>query len=452
MRSAPLILLLALPCALLYASLATSGDLRERLPLYFACHAVLAGLMLAAWTIAARSGEGASHGAVLAGALVFRLVMTAGGGVPALSDDVYRYVWDGRVQLHGLHPYRYAPVDPALAGLRDDDWSKINHPEVATIYPPGAEALFALLVACGAGPFGFKLALGLADFGVVLVLGSLLRRLRLPRDRLVLYAWNPLAVIETAGSAHVEPAGVLLLLLAACWIIDRRDSLSTLALAAAVHVKLLPALLLPSFARRWRATVLVLCLAALVLPLVAYGAAGPALGGGLAAYAVRWQHNAFLFAGLERAMEWLDTPGRLKPLIEWLQRSSGAGAPVPWEFFYRHVWPGDVARLWAALLAGAWAVWLASRADRDLPREMLPVLGAALLLSPTVHPWYLLWVLPFAAAYRSWGWLLLAATVPLAYCGGTGDVPWAVRWLEYAPPLAVIYWRYLGGEEPIVQA
>ena len=67
-------------------------------------------------------------------------------------------------------------------------------------------------------------------------------------------------------------------------------------------------------------------------------------------------------------------------------------------------------------------------------------MGGVLLLSPTLHPWYLLWVLPFASAYLSRGWLLLAALAPLAYTGVPGDVPWGVRCLEFVPPLGLMVW------------
>ena len=87
-----------------------------------------------------------------------------------MSDDLYRYLWDGRVQLHGVHPYAHAPEDQALAGLRDEHWERVNHPEVKTIYPPLAQGTFLVLAAVGAGPLGVKLTMGLLDFGVVLAL------------------------------------------------------------------------------------------------------------------------------------------------------------------------------------------------------------------------------------------------------------------------------------------
>jgi len=403
-RSARIILALAGLALPIYLALALSGDLRGHFELYLLGHGLLAASMLVAWRIARRDHRTLSL--VLGAAVLFRLV--AALGAPSLSDDVYRYVWDGRVQLHGVHPYEHAPSDPELGELRDENWELINHPELITIYPPLAEGFFLLLAAAGAGPVGFKLALGLLDFGVVLALGLLLRRMSLPPDRVVLYAWNPVAVLETAGSGHVEPLGVLLVVLAVIWIEDRRPRLSMLALAAAVHVKLLPALLLPTWLRRaWGVPVLVLALG-LVIPALPYALTGPAVGAGLFAYAERWEHNAFFYAGLETLL------------------------------------PGPQARETARLIMGflvvAWAVFLAWGRRLAPARETLWVFGAVLLLSPTVHPWYVLWVLPFAAACLSPGWLLFGLLVPLAYVEVGGELPWAVKCVEYLPPLALMVW------------
>jgi hypothetical protein len=434
-RLPPILLGIGLLSAALYGALAVAGELRGRLPGFFVIHVALVGLMLLAFRRVRR--HGGATGLVLAGALLFRLV--AALGQPALSDDVYRYVWDGRVQLAGLHPYAHAPADPALAGLRDENWSRINHPELKTIYPPLAQMLFLGLAASGAGPVGFKLAMGLLDFAVVLLLGRLLRRLELPADRLVLYAWNPLAVLETAGSGHVEPLGIAMVLLAAAWIIDRRPGLSTLALACGIQAKLLPVVLVPGWLGRlgWKAA-LPLALVSVVL-LLPYAATGPALGAGTFAYAARWEHNAIAFPAVRYLLERVDTASLLKPALERLQQLLGEGA-LPWEFLYRHVWPGDVARLVVACMALLWLAHLSFRRRPPPGRECLLALAGVLLLAPTLHPWYVLWVLPFAAAYLSWGWLLFAMLVPLAYWTDGGDVPWALRVAEYLPPLVLAVW------------
>jgi len=127
-------------------------------------------------------------------------------------------------------------------------------------------------------------------------------------------------------------------------------------------------------------------------------------------------------------MERIDTAARLGPVVQALQ----------WERLYRYVWPREVARCLSGLALVLWILWLVSRRLADPVRESFLVLGAVLVLAPTVHPWYVLWVLPLAAARGSWGWLAFSVTVPLAYWSGeTGDVPWELRAVEYLLPITV---------------
>jgi hypothetical protein len=439
------ILAAGLISAFSYVALAATGDLTVHIPLFLGCHLALLGLMLAGWLLVRKGGDRELRIA-LGAALLFRLVASLGG--PALSDDVYRYVWDGRVQIQGVHPYRYAPDDPALEPLRDEVWPEINHPELRTIYPPLAQYLFALLAALGAGPAGFKLAAGLLDFGVVLALIPIVRRLRLPTARIVLYAWNPLAVMETAGSGHYEPLGVVAVLLAVWWLLTNRPARSAAALAAAIHAKLLPIFLLPSYVRRWRLReigVFVGVGVALALPLAL---TGPAIGAGLFDYAERWERNSFVFYGVLVGIETIDpTPG-CKDAITWLKSRLGEDA-LPWDWLYRHVWPQHLARAVAALAILFWVVFVAFRKKIDPARETYLTLAGVIVLLPTMHPWYVLWVLPFAAIYRSRGWLLFAGLVPLSYLAGDGDVSMTLRGVQYVPALVVMTvdaWR--AGPDP----
>lgn len=425
--------ILAFGCILTYAGLAAKGDLRGQVGLALAAHAALVVATLIAWRLAARIGRPATRWIVIA-AIAFRLAAAWGG--PMLSDDLYRYVWDGRVQVAGVHPYRYAPDDPALAGLRDPDWARINHPEVPTIYPPLAQAVFAVLAGSGLGPAGFQIAMALADVAVVFALLGLLRACRLPDDRLVLYAWNPLAVLEAAGSGHLEPLGVALVVVAVAWTARRRRVAGAMALGLAVHAKLLPVVLVPGFARRagWAARAALVV--ALIVPVVPYAATGPAVGGGTFAYAERWERNASVYVAVHAAAERVDTAARLKPRIDRLRGSTDL--PLPWDWMYRHVWPREIARGAVAGLALAWIAVLAIRRGLAPERLALWTIGGVLLLSPTVHPWYLLWFLPFAAATRSPAWLAWAALVPIAYLDRGGDVPAWARAIEYVPVAALL--------------
>jgi hypothetical protein len=424
-----LTLLLAAASLGLYAAMPALG-----LPWIVAAHLALTAGMIAAWRIARRSGKGAWRAALLA-AIAFRLAMVA--APPMLSDDVYRYVWDGRVQAKGHHPYKFAPSDPMRAELRDDAvYPKINHPEIPTIYPPLAEMLFAGLAWAGLGVTGFKAAMALCDVGVIVALSGLLRALGRPRELVLLYAWNPLAVVETSWSGHVEPAGVLLLLLAITAITRGRGVRAAAALAAAVQTKLLPLLLVPGFVRRLKTrevAVLVLVAAAITAP---YAMRGPAYGAGVLAYAHRWEHGSIAFPGVLALYERLDPTPALKSAIAWAQARWGSADTRAWDVLYRSVWPQELARLTVGLAALVWAVAQSFRPRIDAAHEARVALGGALLLAPTLHPWYVLWVLPLAACAPAGGWLLAAALMPLQYLRPEGDVLWPTRLAILLPALA----------------
>jgi alpha-1,6-mannosyltransferase len=193
---------------------------------------------------------------VLAVATVVRVAVLQAW--PVLSTDVFRYIWDGRVQAAGINPYRYVPADPALAGLRDSVvFPFINRPDYArTIYPPAAQLTFAALGQITHSVAGMKIAaVGFEAFAALCMM-QVLAGLGLPRQRIVIYAWNPLPVWAFACDGHVDAAAIALLALALLLRSGRRDGSAGAALAAAALVKFLPVVTAPAFARGgrpWRA-------------------------------------------------------------------------------------------------------------------------------------------------------------------------------------------------------
>ncbi|MBI3761240.1 MAG: hypothetical protein HY260_05185 [Chloroflexi bacterium] len=185
---------------------------------------------------------------IFAFALLFRLILLP--TTPTLSDDMYRYVWDGRVQAHGLSPYRYPPDAPEVAELREGDrtvWPHINRKDAVTVYPPGAQMAYAAIWrVVGDSAIGFKTVFVLADLiGSVLLIG-LLRHFGQPPERALIYLWSPLLIFEVAHAGHVD--GLMLpLLIAAFWArAKEKPRLVGLSLGAATLVKLFPAFLLPA--------------------------------------------------------------------------------------------------------------------------------------------------------------------------------------------------------------
>jgi hypothetical protein len=338
-------------------------------------------------------------------ALVLRLQLWP--VTPTLSDDVYRYLWEGRVAAAGLDPYALAPSSPQLAHLRDSLYARINHPELSTIYPPVAIAGFALVAGVWPALAGMKLWVILWDMGVVLALLAWARREGRNPVWVAAYAWNPLVLTEFAGSGHNDPCAMLGLVLALGWG-ERRPVASAAALVLGALTKLVPLLALPFLFRRWNASARVLAVVGLVAGLGGFIAATRGPDSGLTAYSLHWRNNDLLFTVLV----------------------GGLGDP-------------RVARLAAlALVAAAAAVlWARGAGPANASRWLTRV---ALLVSPTVHPWYLGWPLLHEPLGPSWPWLLFSLTALLSYGvlqapaeGTSGHLPLAWRALEYGLPLAL---------------
>ena len=172
---------------------------------------------------------------------------------PPHSTDIYRYIWDGRVQADGVNPYRYVPADPALAQLRDNAiYESVNRKEYApTIYPPMAQVVFFLATRISESVAMMKAAMLAFEAVAIFALIELLKARRLPTVLVSLYALHPLAVWEIAGSGHVDIIAIACMLLALLAAEKGMRFASGAALAAGVLTKYLPLTLTPSLYRRW---------------------------------------------------------------------------------------------------------------------------------------------------------------------------------------------------------
>jgi alpha-1,6-mannosyltransferase len=168
-----------------------------------------------------------------------------------LSSDIYRYVWDGRVQAHGINPYRYIPADPKLAPLRDRAiYPNINRKSYArTVYPPAAQVVFAIVGRISQTVIAMKLAMLVFEVMAVFCLMRLLSLARLPAERLLIYAWNPVVLWSFACDGHVDAIAVGLLALALLFRAEQRDGTAGAFLAGAVLAKFLPIVVAPAFLR-----------------------------------------------------------------------------------------------------------------------------------------------------------------------------------------------------------
>ena len=388
-------LLLVITGALLVFSLggmAFLQDLRQHtipfLALYgFAC--VAYGVAVA-WCLR-RSGDRRTVSLILGLAVLFRVVLLF-STPPTLSDDVYRYIWDGRLSNAGVNPYAHAVNSPALDPYDTPLRQLVNHREMASPYLPSAQALFALVYRLSPeSPLAFQVAAVLFDLLTGLVILDLLRRFGLPGSRVLIYLWNPLVIVEFAHGAHVD-ALMIFLMMASFWLlmVARHRLLSVLSMAAATLTKGLPLLISPVLAWRWgwRGTAAYLALlVAACLPFAqgaGWGLSGPLDGtglfGALRIYVTRWNYNSGIYHWLEVVICGYPTPGAVPPDV------------VGWGLVLCTKLVVVVGM--GLALGGVW--WWSRKCDDDLTLLRLAAipLAAYLLLTTTVHPWYVVVVIP----------------------------------------------------------
>jgi hypothetical protein len=380
--------------------------------------AVLFVLYLAAWIVSVRIVPTKRALAVVLGfGLLFRMLMLP---TPVyLSSDLFRYLWDGQVQLAGVNPYRYPPSASELAHLRDGEiHPQINRPTARTIYPPAAQWLFALAAALVPWSIvGWRMLLLTFEVATVAILVRLLRRLGAPSTAVILYAWSPLVVFEGVQAGHVEAVMIPFVLLALLLRQTGRSVLPGVALGVAILMKLYPAVLLPAWWRRedWRFPATAATIVGLgYLPYVA------ALGAGALGF----------------LPEYLASPE---------DHNIGLRALLTYPFGFTGEVARGVAMALLFVVLAAVLVIIGPRARQDPPglwRASALAVGAYLLLVPTaMHPWYVVWIVPFLCVRPSPAWLWFSGAVTLSYAAyvvAPAPLPSWAWLLEYGPLYALL--------------
>ncbi len=319
-----------------------------------------------------------------------------------------------------MNPYRYPPAAPELAPFRDGLFPAINHKAIGTPYGPVTVGISALADWVSHSVFAMKAAFLVCDAAVAILLVAMLRSAGLPAANVAVYAWSPLVVVEVAGSGHNDPLAILLVLASLYLLMLGRPWLAAPVLGLAVAAKYLAVLLLPAvwwpLVRRGR-----WLLAAGVAAL----AFAPFLGGpdahlaGLWEVGSRWRFNDSGFA-----------------VLYALTGHFGAAQALAGGLFAA-----------VAVVVARWRGPVTARA--------LALMGAALLLTTTAHPWYFLWLVPLLCFHPLPSGILLTGLVALSYhvligyaaTGAWEESPW-IRAAIYLPFLGVLLadgWRLWRG-------
>ncbi len=342
-------------------------------------------------------------------------------GAPILEDDYFRYLWDGRMFALTGNPYSTAPGDHFADANMPANFravlDAINHPDVPTIYAPVCQFVFLA---------GYWIAPGeLWPLKIFLLLADLLTlRLLLGMAKpgnVLLYAWCPLLIKETAFTAHPDTLGILFLVAAVHGFTKNKPARVAVFCALAMGAKIFAAPLVPLLL--WRAPKKYWLLyggvwTALYLPFWVQGTAGDFAG--LIAFLGQWEFNSTAFAVFSA----------------WFGSQS--------------------ARLLCGIIFGVFYVWFVMRfhaphtRHHPIPRGDL-LYGVFFLLAAVVNPWYLLWLLPFVAVFPSAAGVTALIAVSLSYAHGLNlgtqslgafEHPGWVRPAEFAAILLAAGWDW----------
>ena len=405
-------------CAATYLALAFFAQKpgEPPLPVFFLL-AACAGLpVFFLYFYVSRRGERFPLGRVFLWAAAFRICGLLGG--PFFEDDFYRYLWDGYLFATTGTPYGIAPeaffTDPGVPQLLRGILDQINNPGLPTIYAPVTQLVFLLgYTICPGSVTALQAILILFDLATIAILFRLTSA-----GNVMLYAWCPLVVKEIAFTSHPDGVGVFFVLAAILLSRKSRWKSASVCLALAAGAKVFALLLVPFVLLRAAPRYWVLSAAVflgLYAPFVLGGATDME---SFAVFAREWEFNSLLF---------------------WLL--SGALGAIETKFI---------------LGLGFFALWISyclkyRRSGETIPRGDW-IYGALLAVSPVINPWYLLWLLPFAAIFPSvWAWTASLAVL-LSYVTGLnlneyamqpyGQPAW-VRPLEFVPILLALGWDIL---------
>lgn len=333
---------------------------------------------------------------------------------PIGSDDIARYLWDGRVQAAGVDPYAYAPGDSALAHLHTAELpAKVNNAAFRTPYFPLTQWIFLLAwKVAGENILGLKLLLFFAECLTLFLLDRAVRSYGLPRQNILLYALCPLPVFMFALDAHIDGLGLPLLLLALVFWAGNRRTASLIMLGLSLSIKPVGLVLMPGLfvsVRTWRerALVIMVPLSIVLVQFIPYLRTSDPFAG-IAAFGRNWYYNGAFFE-----------------LVATFTRDNLS------------------ARLICGIVLAA-AVMVVAWRRSTLPVTAYRSVLLLLLFSPVVHPWYITWLAVLVPLTYAWSGISLLALASLTSITMVkyltfwvwGIDPWILM-LEYAPVVII---------------
>lgn len=337
---------------------------------------------------------------------------------PIGSDDLYRYMWDGKVQYSGINPYMYSPNDPKLISLHSEILPKqLNFQDMKTIYFPFSQWLFYLAYSLsGENVWGYKLLIIIADFLTLLTLILILKRKNKDLKFILLYAICPLFILNFSIDAHLDAFGLPLFLLS-IYIFERGNiAASAFLLGLSISIKpvglvLIPIYFLSTQGLKNRIVLILICALTFGIQFIPYLFKSNPFEAFLI-YTKHWMYNGFVF----NIINYFEHDNQLTRLITGFSLS-------------------------VLLLALYFSKY-------EFYEKVYYAIMLLILLSPVVHPWYFAWLIVLLPVITKWSGIYLAAASSLTAITilnyklyGVWIDYWFVLLLEYVPVLVLVIYE-----------
>lgn len=294
-------------------------------------------------------------------------------GMPSLSDDYFRFIWDGELLQSGIHPFSSLPRDLYNSNLLEDSltslYQSLNSKDYFTIYPPISQLVF-WLSALGndttTSVLIFRCILLVFEVGNILLLTKLSNH----SHKIAWYVFNPLVILEVTGNLHFEGC-VLFFILGTIYFIRKNQTLGAgVSAGLAVAAKIVPIILIPSIIQAfgwkhiWKLALIITATSLVCFTPIVSIEFVRGISDSLDLFFRNFEFNASLFF-LTREMGFhfvgYDVIQYAGPLLTLV---------------------GGIS-----ILIYSWAIF---KREQDIAKAFMITISIQLLVSTTVHPWYII--------------------------------------------------------------
>ncbi len=360
----------------------------------------------------------------------FRIIFIV--AIPCLSDDYFRFIWDGKLFVNGFNPYLFIPSEiintdiAKTAGLSQELYDGLNSPTYYTVYPPINQLIFSLggffsKFGMLAGIIAIRVPILIAEFFTIKYIRKLLDSLQLSHHHILWYALNPLVIVELSGNLHFEGMMFLCVVVGIYWLIANKWAGAAIWWAMAISIKLIPVLFLPVLLKRlgivksvWFYLITALALVFTFLPFLDQ----------------KLIHH--IFSSIDLYFRTFEFNASVYYIIRWLG--------------FKQVGYNIIQKLGPVLSIATFVlvlgVYFYKNSSWEITlKKMLFAYTIYLLLATTVHPWYVINLVVLSVFVRNYYFAIIwSALVVLSYSAYSNDAYQENHWLITIEYVLVIGW------------